>query len=106
MKRTSQIIQLHIIQLLKRTFFLLGACSLLALFSGNKASAEVIVTDCGTVYYTLDGVFSEEELMELQYDLTKSDCPDLVKRKIRIKRKMTAIKATLRLSKSSSTNKD
>ena len=65
---------------MKRTFFLLGACSLLALFSGNKASAEVIVTDCGTVYYTLDGVFSEEELMELQYDLTKSDCPDLVKK--------------------------
>ena len=61
---------------MKRTFFLLGACSLLALFSGNKASAEVIVTDCGTVYYTLDGAFSEEELMELKRDLTKSDCPD------------------------------
>ena len=51
---------------MKRTFFLLGACSLLALFSGNKASAEKIVTDCGTVYYTL----------ELKRDLTKSDCPD------------------------------
>ena len=32
---------------MKRTFFLLGACSLLALFSDNKASAEKIVTDCG-----------------------------------------------------------
>lgn len=65
---------------MKRTFFLLGACSLLALFSGNKASAEVIVTDCGTVYYTLDGAFTEAELMELQHDLTRSDCPDLDKK--------------------------
>lgn len=61
---------------MKRTFFLLGACSLLALFSDNKASAEKIVTDCGKVFYTIDGAFSEEELEELKKDLTKSDCPD------------------------------
>lgn len=61
---------------MKRTFFLLGACSLLALFSDNKASAEKIVTDCGKVFYTIDGAFSEEELKELKKDLTKSDCPD------------------------------
>ena len=65
---------------MKRTFFLLGACSLLALFSGNKASAEKIVTDCGKVFYTLDGAFSDEELRVLQQDLTKSDCPNADKK--------------------------
>lgn len=59
---------------MKRTFFLLGACSLLALFSDNKASAEKIVTDCGKVFYTPDGAFSEEELIDLQRDLTRTDC--------------------------------
>lgn len=66
---------------MKRTFFLLGACSLLALVSGNKASADKIITDCGIVYYTPDGAFSNEELRELQQDLTRSDCPDLDKEK-------------------------
>lgn len=65
---------------MKRTFILLGACSLLALFSGNKASAEKIVTDCGKVFYTLDGAFSDEELRVLQQDLTKSDCPNADKK--------------------------
>ena len=66
---------------MKRTFFLLGACSLLALVSGNKASADKIITDCGIVYYTPDGAFSNEELRELQQDLTRSDSPDLDKEK-------------------------
>lgn len=65
---------------MKRTFFLLGACSLLALFSGNKASAEKIVTDCGKVFYTLDGAFSDQELKELQEDLTRTDCPNADKK--------------------------
>ena len=66
---------------MKRTFFLLGACSLLALFSDNKASAEKIVTDCGKVFYTLDGVFTQAELDALIEELTKSDCPDTDKKK-------------------------
>ena len=66
---------------MKRTFFLLGACSLLALFSGNKASAEKFVTDCGKVFYTIDGVFTQAELDALKADLTKSDCPDADKKK-------------------------
>ena len=65
---------------MKRTFFLLGACSLLALFSGNKASAEKIVTDCGKVFYTPDGAFSDQELKELQEDLTRTDCPNADKK--------------------------
>lgn len=65
---------------MKRTFFLLGACSLLALVSGNKASAEKIVTDCGKVFYTPDGAFSDQELKELQEDLTRTDCPNADKK--------------------------
>lgn len=66
---------------MKRTFFLLGACSLLALVSGNKASADKIVTDCGKVFYTPDGAFSDAEREMLQEALTKSDCPDANKKK-------------------------
>lgn len=66
---------------MKRTFFLLGACSLLALVSGNKASADKIVTDCGKVFYTPDGAFSDEEREMLQEALTKSDCPNADKKK-------------------------
>lgn len=66
---------------MKRTFFLLGACSLLALFSDNKASAEKIETGCGTVYYTPDGEFYDNELWELQWELTKLDCSDSDKKK-------------------------
>lgn len=66
---------------MKRTFFLLGACSLLALFSGNKASADKIVTDCGKVFYTPDGAFSDAEREMLKEALTKSDCPDADKKK-------------------------
>ena len=65
---------------MKRTFFLLGACSLLALFSDNKASAAVIRTDCGKVFYAPDGAFTQEELDALQEDLTKSDCPNTDKK--------------------------
>lgn len=59
---------------MKRTFFLLGACSLLALFSGNKASAEKVETDCGIVYYAPDGAFSPTELKELQDYLNQTEC--------------------------------
>lgn len=59
---------------MKRTFFLLGACSLLALVSGNKASAEKIETDCGIVYYAPDGAFSPTELKQLQEQLSQSEC--------------------------------
>ena len=59
---------------MKRTFFLLGACSLLALVSGNKASAEKIETDCGIVYYAPDGAFSPTELKQLQEQLIQSEC--------------------------------
>ena len=59
---------------MKRTFFLLGACSLLALFSDNKASAEKIVTDCGIVYYVPDGAFSDKELRELKKQLNQTEC--------------------------------
>ena len=59
---------------MKRTFFLLGACSLLALFSDNKASAEKIVTDCGIVYYAPDGAFSDKELRELKKQLNQTEC--------------------------------
>lgn len=59
---------------MKRTFFLLGACSLLALFSDNKASAEKIVTDCGIVYYAPDGALSPTELKQLQEQLSQSEC--------------------------------
>ena len=59
---------------MKRTFFLLGACSLLALFSGNKASAEKVETDCGIVYYAPDGAFSPTELKELKDHLNQTEC--------------------------------
>ena len=59
---------------MKRTFFLLGACSLLALVSGNKASAEKIETDCGIVYYAPDGAVSPTELKQLQEQLSQSEC--------------------------------
>lgn len=59
---------------MKRTFFLLGACSLLALFSGNKASAEKVETDCGIVYYAPDGAFSPTELKELKDNLNQTEC--------------------------------
>lgn len=59
---------------MKRTFFLLGACSLLALFSGNKASAEKVETDCGIVYYVPDGAFSPTELKELKDNLNQTEC--------------------------------
>lgn len=59
---------------MKRTFFLLGVCSLLALFSGNKASAEKVETDCGIVYYAPDGAFSPTELKELKDNLNQTEC--------------------------------
>jgi hypothetical protein len=73
---------------MKRTFFLLGACSLLALFSGNKASAEAadkgkrgpIETDCGTIYYGMYEELTDEEYADLQRDLSKSDCVGSKKR--------------------------
>lgn len=74
---------------MKRTFFLLGACSLLALFSGNKASAEAadkgkrrpIETECGTIYYGMYEELTDEEYADLKRDLSKSDC-DGKKKKI------------------------
>lgn len=67
---------------MKRTFFLLGACSLLALFSGNKASAEAadkgkrgpIKTECGTIYYGMYEELTEKEYNDLKKELSESDC--------------------------------
>ena len=71
---------------MKKAFFLLGACSLLTLFSSGKISAEavgtrgVIKTDCGTIYYFPDGSLTPEEIEEMQLDLSELDCDGIMKK--------------------------
>lgn len=71
---------------MKKAFFLLGACSLLTLFSSGKISAEavgtrgVIKTDCGTIYYFPDGSLTPEEMEEMQHDLSELDCDGIKKK--------------------------